>query len=242
MEIDKQLAGFGGVQLPKEWTDTRQHEVKLMPALLAHLSQSSRCVQKYVEVSTLGVSAQYQRRGLGNKLLTACLREALKLAAGCVACVLCVRRDNSSAQKLYAKLGFVQQDIIHKYYHGGAAGLVMTRNIHCSSCRLASKGSGAPLGTAAASHEPGNSTLAATHTAVVPETNAVKFVDWDGDSIEFRLVEGRLMEIVNSTIELEAVTHLTWNRAQSKLTDHKGVIPVPASFGVRRLMELVSLS
>ena len=57
----------------------------------------------------------------------------------------------------------------------------------------------------------------------------VRFRDRDGDEIEFRAPtdpNGRLAEYVNGSLELGAVTRLTWHPESSTLRDGSGVIPL----------------
>ena len=78
-------------------------------------------------VLTLGVLGDQQRRGVG----TALLRDLLATAAerGATTVLLDVRADNPTAQRLYARHGFVPTGIRKRYYQpSGTDAVVMVRN------------------------------------------------------------------------------------------------------------------
>lgn len=66
------------------------------------------------EVRTIGVTRSRQNRGLGAKLLSALLEDAVR--RGCVEVFLEVRVDNVSAQHLYERFGFRSVGIRRGYY------------------------------------------------------------------------------------------------------------------------------
>jgi len=73
-------------------------------------------------IATLGVHPDYQRRGIGRKLLTECeaaLRHpVLKLT---------VRQSNHSAIALYHQFGYHQVGVWPRYYASGEDGIVMEK-------------------------------------------------------------------------------------------------------------------
>lgn len=76
-------------------------------------------------VQTLAVAPQAQGRGLGTVLLQALLSEAERRGQRTVS--LEVRADNTAAQHLYARHGFLRAGVRRGYYPGGGDALVLTR-------------------------------------------------------------------------------------------------------------------
>lgn len=76
-------------------------------------------------VQTLAVAPGAQGWGLGSRLLTALLEEAVRRGQRAVS--LEVRADNDAAQRLYARHGFARMGVRRGYYPGGVDGLVLTR-------------------------------------------------------------------------------------------------------------------
>ena len=78
-------------------------------------------------VLTLGVRRDRQRQGVGTALLLDLLAEAARRRARTV--LLDVRADNPTAQRLYARHGFVPAGIRHRYYQpSGMDAVVMVRH------------------------------------------------------------------------------------------------------------------
>jgi ribosomal-protein-alanine N-acetyltransferase len=75
-------------------------------------------------VQTLAVSPEVQGQGLGSRLLTALLDEAVRRRQRTVS--LEVRADNEPAQRLYARHGFTRSGVRRGYYPGGVDALVLT--------------------------------------------------------------------------------------------------------------------
>jgi len=83
------------------------------------------CVVPEFHLLNLAVAADLRRRGVAVALLGEVFREAA--ARGCRETFLEVRKDNSEAAALYAKLGFVKVSRRPRYYAGGADALVLRR-------------------------------------------------------------------------------------------------------------------
>ncbi|MGI2335305.1 MAG: ribosomal protein S18-alanine N-acetyltransferase [Dehalogenimonas sp.] len=62
----------------------------------------------------LAVKNEYRRRGLGNLILLELIDQANQRQADCV--TLEVRMSNYDAQRLYAKMGFVEMGVRRAYY------------------------------------------------------------------------------------------------------------------------------
>lgn len=75
-------------------------------------------------ILTIGVAAEYRRRGVGRELLHAAERLAVTPSMR-----LSVRRGNVSAQELYATEGYHQVDVWQKYYLGGEDALVLEKRL-----------------------------------------------------------------------------------------------------------------
>ena len=76
-------------------------------------------------IATIAVLPEFQRRGIGHALLTAC---ESKLRASRIR--LCVRADNGGAIRLYEHASYQRVDIWHAYYKDGADALVMEKTHH----------------------------------------------------------------------------------------------------------------
>ena len=85
-------------------------------------------------ISTIAVHPDYRRRGLGEQLLLAALRHALKL--GAVEATLEVRASNLAAQNLYRKYGFEEVGQRQHYYrdNGEDAILMTARPLRLKDC------------------------------------------------------------------------------------------------------------
>ena len=78
-------------------------------------------------VQTLGVSPGLQGQGVGARLLTALLDEAVRRRQRTVS--LEVRVDNDPAQRLYARHGFARTGVRRGYYPGGVDAVVLTARL-----------------------------------------------------------------------------------------------------------------
>jgi [ribosomal protein S18]-alanine N-acetyltransferase len=76
---------------------------------------------------TIAVDPSFQGRGLGRKLLEACLAEARK--NGCDRFALEVRADNRPAIALYKNMGYEITARVPKYYEDGCAALQMLKRL-----------------------------------------------------------------------------------------------------------------
>jgi [ribosomal protein S18]-alanine N-acetyltransferase len=80
------------------------------------------------DVLTIGVRPELQGRGIGARLLTALLEEAV--ARGCLEVFLDVRADNERARSLYERFGFVPVGVRRGYYQpSGVDAIVMARKL-----------------------------------------------------------------------------------------------------------------
>lgn len=77
-------------------------------------------------ITLLGIEPTYQRRGLGQWLLTSLLLAAI--ARGLTHATLEVRQSNQKAQALYAKYGFKTAGERRKYYADGENALILWRS------------------------------------------------------------------------------------------------------------------
>lgn len=80
---------------------------------------------RWARVYSLVVVPAARGRGIAQQLV-ACA-EAAALAAGCFGLRLEVRVDNHAARALYARLGYLEVDMLPGYYDDGADGLRLAR-------------------------------------------------------------------------------------------------------------------
>ena len=76
----------------------------------------------YAWIATLGVQPEFQRRGIGARLLA---ETEARLTPPLVK--LTVRPSNAGAIALYQKFGYVSRQTYERYYADGEAGLVMEK-------------------------------------------------------------------------------------------------------------------
>jgi len=76
----------------------------------------------YAWIATLGVQPEFQRRGIGARLLA---ETESRLAPPIIK--LTVRPSNAGAIALYRKFGYVSRQTYERYYADGEAGLVMEK-------------------------------------------------------------------------------------------------------------------
>lgn len=79
-----------------------------------------------VHVLNLAVTREYQRKGVGNRMMDRALSDAT--AAGAEVVVLEVRPSNAAARALYARLGFEEVSRRRKYYTNGEDALILVKN------------------------------------------------------------------------------------------------------------------
>ncbi len=84
-----------------------------------------RVVGGEADILTVGVIPAARRQGIAVRLVHALLGEARRLGAGTA--FLEVRVDNSAAQALYEREGFVQVGVRRGYYDGGRVDAVTMR-------------------------------------------------------------------------------------------------------------------
>lgn len=90
--------------------------------LVGFVAGDPRRREGYGWIATIGVHPDYQRRGIGEALLSSC--EAA-LSASLIK--LTVRASNTSAIALYEKSGYSRVGVWHRYYVGGEDGIVMEK-------------------------------------------------------------------------------------------------------------------
>ena len=73
-------------------------------------------------VATIGVHPEYQRRGVGTRLLEAC-----EQALGTRRVRLTLRPSNVGARRLYELAGYVEIGTLHGYYMDGEDGIMMEK-------------------------------------------------------------------------------------------------------------------
>ena len=78
--------------------------------------------QGFSWIATIGVHPDFQRRGIGGRLLA-----AAEAALSTPRIRLTVRRSNLGAIALYQKFGYQQTSVWEHYYAGGEAGIVMEK-------------------------------------------------------------------------------------------------------------------
>ena len=78
--------------------------------------------QGFAWIATIGVLPEYQRRGIGARLLA-----EVEARLPTPAIKLTVRRSNAGAIALYKRFGYVETEAWPRYYADGEAGLVMEK-------------------------------------------------------------------------------------------------------------------
>lgn len=77
------------------------------------------------QIANIAVSTQFQRRGIGEKLLKYCVNQAI--LKGCENLSLEVRVSNHKAISLYEKLGFITVSTRKHYYEDGEDAYLMLK-------------------------------------------------------------------------------------------------------------------
>lgn len=95
--------------------------------LLGNLVLLLRANSRKARIYSVVVSPQAQGLGIGNRLVEAAERAAKR--EGRSAVTLEVRGDNTAAQALYAKRGYVEERRLPAYYDDGADGLRLSRDL-----------------------------------------------------------------------------------------------------------------
>lgn len=95
--------------------------------LLGNLVLLLRANSRKARIYSVVVSPQARGLGIGNRLVEAAERAAKR--EGRSAVTLEVRGDNTAAQALYAKRGYVEERRLPAYYDDGADGLRLSRDL-----------------------------------------------------------------------------------------------------------------
>jgi ribosomal protein S18 acetylase RimI-like enzyme len=90
--------------------------------MVGFVAGDPRDAQGFSWIATIAVLPEFQRRGIGHALLTAC---ESKLTTPRVR--LCVRADNGGAIRLYEQDGYQRVDVWRGYYKDRADALVMEK-------------------------------------------------------------------------------------------------------------------
>ncbi len=90
--------------------------------LVGFVMGEPRPADGFAWVATIGVHPEFQRRGIGARLLA---EGEARLAAPLIK--LTVRQSNHGAIALYHKSGYRQVSLWERYYTGGEAGIVMEK-------------------------------------------------------------------------------------------------------------------
>lgn len=90
--------------------------------LVGFVMGDPRPSQGFSWIATIGVHPQFQRRGLGERLLA-----AAEAALTTPRIRLTVRQSNAGAIAMYRKFGYQQTSVWAQYYAGGEAGIVMEK-------------------------------------------------------------------------------------------------------------------
>jgi ribosomal-protein-alanine N-acetyltransferase len=78
--------------------------------------------QGFAWIATLAVHPNYQRQGIGARLLA-----AVEARLAVPRLKLTVRQSNAAAIALYRKFGYEQTNLLSRYYAGGEAGILMEK-------------------------------------------------------------------------------------------------------------------
>lgn len=120
LDIIAVLSSPGTIRLKIE----RDEQMIAFIAAERQLSSSWKEKKSVGWITTIAVSPEYRRKGIGSLLLSAC-----ESAINAHLMRLCVRRSNEEAIRLYERAGYKQVDIWHKYYVGGEDALVFEKNL-----------------------------------------------------------------------------------------------------------------
>jgi [ribosomal protein S18]-alanine N-acetyltransferase len=90
--------------------------------LVGFVMSDPQTSQGFSWIATIGVHPDFQRRGIGQRLLAAAEAD---IATARIR--LTVRRSNLGAIALYQKFGYQQTSVWEHYYAGGEAGIVMEK-------------------------------------------------------------------------------------------------------------------
>ncbi|AYY14691.1 ribosomal-protein-alanine N-acetyltransferase [Actinobacteria bacterium YIM 96077] len=83
------------------------------------------------DVHTIAVASDWQRHGLGSRLMDMLIEEAVAHRAGSI--MLEVRSDNEAALDFYADYGFQRLAVRPAYFHGGRDALVLRKSLDVST-------------------------------------------------------------------------------------------------------------
>lgn len=90
--------------------------------LVGFVAGDPRRREGYGWIATIGVHPDYQRRGIGDALLSSC-----EAALSQPQFKLTVRASNAAALSLYHKFGYRRVEVWPRYYTGGEDGVVMEK-------------------------------------------------------------------------------------------------------------------
>jgi ribosomal-protein-alanine N-acetyltransferase len=90
-----------------------KHYVVTVDSLIVGYAVTSRIEEEF-QIANLAVASEYQKKGLGTKLMKFILGQAVK--ANCEYCYLEVRAGNTRAIEFYRKFGFKITGIQTNYY------------------------------------------------------------------------------------------------------------------------------
>jgi len=92
--------------------------------LVAFVAADIRKSQNIAWIATISVDPEYQRQGLGNRLM-----EKVEGLVGVKSMRLSARKSNKAAIQLYQRRGYEQIDVWPEYYSGREDALVMEKNL-----------------------------------------------------------------------------------------------------------------
>jgi len=96
-------------------------------AVVGNLILLSRSGSRVGRIYSVVVAPQARGRRFAERMVRAAQAEALKL--GLQRIKLEVRQDNAAARALYAKLGYVESEVLPGYYEDGADGLRLCKEL-----------------------------------------------------------------------------------------------------------------
>jgi ribosomal-protein-alanine N-acetyltransferase len=104
------------------WPDVIRLKAMEDGKMVGFVAGDPRRSEQLAWIATIGVLPEYQRRGIGRKLLRAC-EARLEIPR----IRLCVRASNVGAIEMYRAEGYIPFDTWKKYYDDGESALVMEK-------------------------------------------------------------------------------------------------------------------